>query len=289
VIYPYPVNTNQYLYSVLVANVGEVTNKGYEVTLNAQVIHKGDFSWSTTLNLAHNENKIETLSNDIFKADSIRVFTPDGGGQSGSTIQVLMTGKPIGTFYTYKYAGKDENGVSQYVNSDGTLTSDISQLSVEDYKVVGNAQPKLLLGWSNNFVYKNFDLNLFFRGVFGNKIMNVTRADLYRPSTATINNIPVDAASESVDDFNSYRYSSRFVESGNYLRLDNATLGYNFKNLGQDVKKLRVYASVNNLFVITKYKGIDPEINQGGTAPGVDARNFYPKTRTFLFGVTASF
>jgi TonB-dependent starch-binding outer membrane protein SusC len=289
VIYPYPVNTNQYLYSVLVANVGEVANKGYEVTLNAQVIHKGDFSWSTTLNLAHNENKIETLSNDIFKADSIRVFTPDGGGQSGSTIQVLMTGKPIGTFYTYKYAGKDENGVSQYVNSDGTLTSDISQLSVEDYKVVGNAQPKLLLGWSNNFVYKNFDLNLFFRGVFGNKIMNVTRADLYRPSTATINNIPVDAASESVDDFNSYRYSSRFVESGNYLRLDNATLGYNFKNLGQDVKKLRVYTSVNNLFVITKYKGIDPEINQGGTAPGVDARNFYPKTRTFLFGVTASF
>jgi iron complex outermembrane receptor protein len=119
--------------------------------------------------------------------------------------------------------------------------------------------------------------------------MNVTRADLFRPSTAGINNIPVEAASESIDDFNSYRYSSRFVESGNYLRLDNATLGYNFKNIGQDVKRLRLYTSVNNLFVITKYKGIDPEINQGGTAPGVDARNFYPKTRTFLFGVTASF
>ena len=289
VIYPYPVNTNQYLYSTLVANVGEVSNKGYEISINASVIDKNDFSWNTTLNLSHNKNEIVTLSNSQFKADSIRIFTPDGGGQSGASIQVLMSGQPIGTFYTYKYAGKDENGVSQYVNSDGTLTSDVGQLSVDDYKVLGNAQPKLLLGWNNNIRYKNFDMNFFFRGVFGNKIMNVTRADLFRPSTATINNIPVDARNESVDDFNSYRYSSRFVEKGNYLRLDNATIGYNFPKMGKDIKKLRLYATVNNLFVITKYKGIDPEINQGGTAPGVDARNFYPKTRTFLFGVNASF
>jgi TonB-linked SusC/RagA family outer membrane protein len=289
VIYPYPVNTNQYLYSQLVANVGEVSNRGYELSLSSNVVSKADFSWHTTLNLAHNKNKIVTLSNDVFKADSIRIFTPDGGGQSGASIQVLMSGQPIGTFYTYKYAGKNESGVSQYVNSDGTLTSDPTQLSVADYQVLGNAQPKLLLGWTNNLRYKNFDLNLFFRGVFGNKIMNVTRADLFRPGTATINNIPVDAASESANDFNSYRYSSRFMESGNYVRLDNATLGYNFKNLGQDVKRLRLYVSVNNLFLITNYKGIDPEINQGGTAPGVDARNFYPKTRTFLVGVNASF
>lgn len=289
VIYPYPVNTNQYLYPVLVANVGEVSNKGYEVSLSAKVVERGGLTWNSTLNLAHNKNEIVTLSNGTFKADSIRIFTPDGGGQSGSTIQVLMSGQPLGTFYTYKYAGKDENGVSQYVQSDGTLTSDPQELGVEDYQILGNGQPKLLLGWSNSFTYKNFDLNIFFRGVFGSKIMNVTRADLFRPSTATINNIPVEVGSESVDDFNSYRYSSRFVENGNYLRLDNATLGYNFKNLGQDVKRLRLYVSVNNLFVITKYKGIDPEINQGGTAPGVDARNFYPKTRTFLVGVNASF
>lgn len=289
VIYPYPVNTNQYLYSQLVANVGEVSNRGYEVALNANVVDRGSFSWNTSLNLAHNKNEIVTLSNDIFKADNIRVFTPDGAGQTGATIQVLMSGQPIGTFYTYKYAGKNENGVSQYVNSDGTLTTAANQLSVDDYQVIGNAQPKLLLGWTNNLKYKNFDLNIFFRGVFGNKIMNVTRADLFRPGTATINNIPVEVASESVNDFNSYRYSSRFLESGNYVRLDNATLGYNFKKLGQDIKRLRLYVSVNNLFLITNYKGIDPEINQGGTAPGVDSRNFYPKTRTFLVGVNASF
>lgn len=289
VIYPYPVSTNQYLYPVLVANVGEVLNKGVEVSVNGSLVRKSNFSWNTTLNLARNENKIITLSNDIFQADSIRVFTPDGGGQSGSTIQVLMSGQPLGTFYTYKYAGKDENGVSQYEQSDGTLTSDPQQLGVEDYQVLGNAQPKLLVGWNNTLTYKKFDLNFFFRGVFGNHIMNVTRADLFRPSTATINNIPVDAASESVDDFNSYRYSSRFMEKGDYVRLDNATLGYNVGSVGKDVKRLRLYLSVNNAFLITKYKGIDPEINQGGTAPGVDARNFYPKTRTFLLGVSTSF
>jgi iron complex outermembrane receptor protein len=79
------------------------------------------------------------------------------------------------------------------------------------------------------------------------------------------------------------------VESGSYLRFDNATLAYNFKNLGPALKNLRVYTSVNNLFVITGYKGVDPEINQGGIAPGVDYNNFYPKTRTFLLGVNVSF
>jgi iron complex outermembrane receptor protein len=119
--------------------------------------------------------------------------------------------------------------------------------------------------------------------------MNVTRADLFRPNTAQFTNIPVEVENESAADFNSYKYSSRFVENGSYLRLDNATLGYTFKKGIPGVKSLRVYTTANNLFVITGYKGIDPEINQGGIAPGVDTNNFYPKTRTFLFGLNVSF
>lgn len=290
VIYPYPVPASQYLYNIFTANVGEVSNKGYEVNVNFNAVSRGDFSWTTTLNMAHNQNRIVTLSNDQFKADSIAVVTPDGGGQSGTTIQVLMSGQAIGTFYTLKYAGKNETGVSQYETLDGSLVTDISTFEPKEiYHVLGNGQPKLLLGWGNTLRYKNLDLNVFFRGVFGNKIFNVTRADLFRPSTANIGNIPTELASESIADFNSYRYSSRFIENGSYLRLDNATLGYNFNKLKGDIKHLRLYATVNNLFVITGYKGIDPEINQGGTAPGVDARNFYPKMRTFLVGVKASF
>jgi iron complex outermembrane receptor protein len=275
------------LNGILTANVGEMTNKGVELSINATPLTLGDFSWTTTFNLAHNKNKIVSLSSDAFEKDSIALFQPDGGGQSGETVQMIASGQALGTFYTYEYAGKDATGVSQYVDANGELTT--KPQIIKDYKVLGNAQPKVLLGWSNNFRYKNLDLSVFFRSVIGNKIMNVTRADLNRPSTAALNNIPVDVASESVNDVNSHRYSSRFIEDGSYLRLDNATLGYNFKNLGQDIKQIRLYVSTNNLFVITKYKGIDPEINQGGLAPGVDARNFYPKTRTFLIGINASF
>jgi iron complex outermembrane receptor protein len=102
-------------------------------------------------------------------------------------------------------------------------------------------------------------------------------------------NILADADGESPSDFNSYRYSSRFIEKGDYIRFDNATLGYNFKSVSKYLKTIRVYTSVNNLFVITNYTGVDPEVNQGGIAPGVDYNNFYPKTRTFLLGVNVSF
>ena len=96
-------------------------------------------------------------------------------------------------------------------------------------------------------------------------------------------------ADESTKDVNSFKYSSRFIEDGSYVRLDNATLGYNFNKVSDYIRNLRVYTSINNAFVITKYKGIDPEINQGGLAPGIDSNNFYPKTRTVLFGVNVSF
>jgi TonB-dependent starch-binding outer membrane protein SusC len=288
-IYGYEVDRNLYpaLNGSLTANVGEMSNKGVEFSVQVAAVSQNDFTWNTTLNLASNRNKLVKLSNEAFQRDSVLMFTPDGGGQTGETVQMIAEGLPLGTFFTYQYAGKNEDGVSQYRDSEGNLTT--TPAIKKDYFSVGNAQPKLLLGWNNSFRYKNFDLSVFFRGVFGNKIMNVTRADLFRPSTAMLNNIPVDAADESATDTNSYRYSSRFIESGNYLRLDNATLGYNFQNLGEDVKRLRVYVGGNNLFVITDYSGIDPEINQGGLAPGVDARNFYPRTRTLLVGLTASF
>lgn len=286
-IWTYPVSTVLYPNGSLTANVGKMSNKGIEFTLNASPVKTKNFSWNTTLNLAHNQNKIISLSNATLKTDSIKFVQPDGGGQTGETVMLIAEGAPIGQFFTYEYAGKDANGVSQYYNAKGELTT--KPQSVKDYRVIGNAQPKLLLGWSNSFTYKNFDLNVFVRAVLGNKIMNITRADLFRPSTARFTNIPVEVANESANDFNSYRYSSRFLENGSYLRLDNASLGYSFNNLSKNIKRIRLYTSVNNLFVITGYKGIDPEINQGGIAPGVDSNNFYPKTRTFLFGVTASF
>jgi TonB-dependent starch-binding outer membrane protein SusC len=273
-IWTYEVSTLQYPYGQFTANVGSMSNKGVEFVLNATPVSTKDFSWTTSFNAAHNKNVLESLSNDQFRKDTVFYVTPDGGG------------KPVGQFFTLNYAGKNSNNISQYVDSKGNLTT--SPDITNDRVLAGSAQPKLLLGWSNSFRYKNFDLNFFFRSVMGNKIFNVTLADLYRPSTAAVNNIPKEVATESVLD-QSYRYSTRFVESGNYIRLDNATIGYNFRNIGKYVQNLRIYLSGNNVFIITKYRGIDPEINQGGLAPGIDANNFYPKTRTFMFGVNVSF
>lgn len=287
-IFNYSVNPVLVPVGTIVANGGAMSNKGIEVSLGATPVKTANFTWSTNLNLASNKNKITKLTNPFFiGGDSIRRVQPDGGGQTGSTLQIFKEGKPLGEFFTLEYAGKNANGVSQYYDKNGNLTT--TPLIGVDYHYAGSAQPKLLLGWGNNFQYKKFDLSIFFRGVFGNKIFNATRADLFRPSTAMTNNILVDAGNESPNDLNAYKYSTRFIEDGSYLRLDNMTLGYNFGKVGRFIHSVRIYQTINNLFVITKYSGIDPEVEQGGTAPGVDSNNFYPKTRTFMFGLNVIF
>ncbi len=287
-IYSYRVDPILVPVGSIIANGGNMNNKGIELSLSATPVCTTRFSWTTGINLAHNANKITSLTNPLFiGGDSTRITQPDGAGQTGSTLQILKAGMPLGQFFTLQYGGKNDKGVSQYLDRNGNLTT--SPSIGADYRYSGSPQPKLLIGWTNALRYGNFDLNVFFRGVIGNKIFNATRADLFRPSTAQYTNILVDAGSESPSDVNAFKYSTRFIEDGSYVRLDNATLGYNFRQMGQYVKPLRVYATVNNAFVITGYKGIDPEINQGGIAPGIDSNNFYPKTRTILVGVNLSF
>jgi iron complex outermembrane receptor protein len=183
--------------------------------------------------------------------------------------------------------GKDANGNSQFLRRDKTLTNNPSVIT--DYHPLGSPHPTLLFGWNNNFRYKNFDLNFFIRGVTGNKIFNATRADLSYVVTAGQTNISPYAADDRRTDARNNNFSSRYVEDGSYLRFDNATLGYRFNMKSDYITSLRLYTTVNNLFVITNYKGIDPEINQGGASLGIDYNSFYPRTRTFLLGVSVGF
>ncbi|GEO07280.1 SusC/RagA family TonB-linked outer membrane protein [Adhaeribacter aerolatus] len=285
-IWNYPVSTTQYFVNTLIANVGEMNNRGVELQLNAVPIDKANFSWRTSFNLAHNKNKIETLSNDKFSLTEIKTAQLGGQGQSGNTSQIIREGMPLGTFNIWHYLGKNDQGVSQYQKADGTITTAPSSL---DFTIAGNAQPKLLYGWNNSFKYGNFDLNFFMRGVYGNKILNATLANLNNPAAAQIRNVPTFTLNESTKDFNAYFISDRFLESGSYLRMDNASLGYTFASEKNTFKNLRVYVTGTNLFTITDYMGIDPEISLGGIEPGIDNRNFYPKTRSFLLGVNVSF
>jgi len=269
------------------ANGGGISNKGIELILTATPVNNKTINWTTSMNLAHNKNEITSLQGPYSNTDSIRYSDPEGPGQTGATLQLLKVGKPVGQFFSLVYAGKDANGNSQFLKKDGTLTTAPSIGT--DYHYVGDAQPEWMVGWSNTLKYKNFDLNFFFRGVFGNQLFNATRADLSYVSAAPVNNILQSAAEDKLTDSKNSFYSTRYIEKGNYVRLDNATLAYNFRDKIKYVNNIRVYVTGNNLFTLTSYSGIDPEINQGGVAPGIDYNNFYPKTRTILVGVNVSF
>ncbi|MCX2493859.1 TonB-dependent receptor [Pedobacter sp. PF22-3] len=283
----YEVSTTQFFLPTITANVGKIKNTGVEFSLNAVAVKTDNFKWTTSPNIAHNKNVVETLSDDFYKIDLIRTASLGGQGQSGNFSQIIQPGYALGTFNLWNYAGKNASGVSTYINAAGQTIA--TQPLTTDAKIAGDAQPKLIYGWANRFNYKNWDLNFLVRGVLGNKILNATKASLNNPAGAKNQNIPRFTLGESFNDNIAYLISDRFIESGSYLRLDNATLGYTIRPKNPSIKAIRLYVTANNLFVITNYTGIDPEINIGGLTPGIDNNNYYPKTRTFSFGVTASF
>ena len=293
-IYDYPVSTNRYPYGTMTANVGNISNKGIEITINAVPVQTHNFTWSTTLNLSHNKNVVEKLTNASYSVPYIDMSDPDVGGFSGQNVQRIMEGSPIGQFYTYEWAGYNESGVSVFndYDADGKLIGTTDAPTDEDRRKTGSAQPKLTYGWNNDFTWKNWTLTAFFQGVAGNQIYNATR-NYY-------NNVGLVAAGKNVlsevateqkfSDSNAQRPSDRYLENGSYFRLATLTLGYNFGKLGNWVNNLRIYATCNNVFTITGYKGLDPEVYLGGLTPGMDWRNTqYPRTRTFMVGVNVNF
>jgi len=283
----YTVSTTQYFVPTLTANVGKIKNSGVEVVISAVPVKSNSFTWRTSFNLSHNKNVVESLSNTQFTINNIQTAQLGGKGQSGNFSQVVQPGYAIGTYYLWHYLGKNDAGLSTYQKADGTTTA--SQPLTTDQRITGSAQPKLIYGWSNTFNYKNFDFNFLVRGVYGNQILNATLAGLNNPADSKFQNIPRFTLGESYKDINAYLISDRFLESGSYLRLDNATLGYTIRPNVKAIKSIRLYLSGNNIFVITKYRGVDPEINIGGLTPGIDNKDFYPKTRTFSAGITATF
>jgi TonB-linked SusC/RagA family outer membrane protein len=285
IIYNYqePVSLSYTSGNSIYANAGEMNNKGIELSINAVPLSSGNFKWTSAFNIAHNKNEVLSLSNNTYKINYIYTAYPNGTGQSNISTQIIQAGYPVGEFYTLHYLGKNANGISMFEDANGNPT--IAPKST-DQRYLGNAQPKYIYGLSNTLKYKKFDLSIFFRGVWGNKILNATLATLNSPSDASNHNIPKLTLSESYNDYNASLYSDRYLENGSYLRLDNASIGYNIITTGKYVRSLKIYFTGTNLFTITRYTGIDPEINIGGITPGIDNHNYYPKTRSFITGAT---
>lgn len=290
-IYDYAVSTTKYLYESLTANVGEVNNKGIELALNIVPVKNTNFTWNTGIVASHNKNIVQGISNQEFSVDYIDLSDLGGAGQSSAFQQRLVEGSPIGQFYTWQWAGYNEEGISTFYERDENTGERTGETTItptfKDRAATGLGQPKFTLGWSNSLAYKNMTLNAMFQGVFGNKIMNATRARHSNVvGNAGMKNVLADVVNtEKMTDINAHYLSDRYLENGDYLRLANLSLSYNLPKISSQIKSLRVYASVNNAFVITGYKGLDPEVDLGGLTPGIDNRQVYPRTRTFMFGV----
>lgn len=290
-IYDYAVSTARYRHDMLTANVGEIENRGVEFSLNAKVVDHQSFGWNTGVALSHNSNKVVSISKGEFTREYIELSDLGGAGQTNIFQQRLTPGAPIGQFYTWEWAGYNDEGVSVFYVHDaqtGERTGETTDTPErKDQTVTGSPQPKLVLGWNNGLRYKDFSLDMMFQGAFGQKIMNATRA---RHSNVVGNagqkNLLASVLeTERMTDRNAHYLSDRYLENGSFLRLAYITLGYKVPVNKMPIKNLNIFATVNNAFVITNYKGIDPEVGLGGLTPGIDNRQTYPRTRTFMFGL----
>ena len=267
------------LITTQIANVGTVTNQGIELDLSFDLMRTKNFAWDANLNLSHNKNEVVSLSNGQWTGDNMQVAPCQGQGLSGTYAQLIMPGQPISTFYGKRFIGVVD-GVEQFAN-DG------------EPEVIGCAQPDLTFGLGTNLQYKNWTLSLNFRGSIGNDVYNCTANNLAYLSNLPGRNVLKEAVTSGVNRDQAKVYSSRFIEDGSFVRLDNLSLGYNFSLPKLYISNARVFVSAQNLFVITGYSGADPEVNseisRTGVAPlGVDYLS-YPKARTFSMGINLSF
>ncbi|MCH7400513.1 SusC/RagA family TonB-linked outer membrane protein [Belliella kenyensis] len=288
-LYNFQVPTPPYFYPNMMLNAGSMQNDGVEILLNVKPISKAKFVWNSNFTYSTNRNKLIDLSNDIF--DVSNDFFNAGG--TGEPIQDythrVQVGGPIGQFFVLKSVGVNEDGLWLIENRNGEVVP-ITQATQEDRQFYGNGIPKHIVGFNNSLTYGKVDVEVNFRGAFGHDILNFQRMFYENPKNTDYNLLntaynPVYGQRLDSD----LVYVSHYIESGNYLKLDNLTVGYSFPGRGV-VKNARIYASGLNLFILTKYQGIDPEgVSVLGFSPGNDERDKYPTTRTFTLGLNISF
>ena len=290
-LWDYEVPTPPYQYPTLLANAGVMDSYGVELSISAIPVKTDDFTWTTTPTLSYNHNVITRLS-DPEKGFNYKQTTSGGVGENGimnTNTQILIEGQSVGTFYGYKLL-TIKDGVWYYQTPAGGVID--SAGAAEGYRQpLGNAQPWFTFGWDNSFRYKNLDATVFFRGVVGIKILNLTRW-AYGPRASAADNIFMkDVSKTNTVLSNKEQFSDYYLEDGSYVKLDNITVGYTFKLKEKSlIDHLRVYVTGQNLATLTAYSGQDPEVNTTSVwSAGIDYCDFYPTVATVLFGVNISF
>lgn len=296
-LFLYTVPTPPNLYNQTLANAGSVRNQGIEIAVNAVPVRTKDFEWKTVVTVSANKNKLLSLSNDMYESNS---FIDTGG--LGEPINIsthrMEEGHALGDFYGLKSVGVSENGLFLIEKPDGEVVEfSNDQLKNDEYRqYLGSGLPKVYLGWTNNLSYKNWDLSMQFTSQLGFKILNEPRA-FYENNSIAYNRLKsVEEApyggQYTLSSSQPQTFVSYYLEDGDFLKLTNLTIGYTFpiKKNNKYIKGVRAYLSGDNLFCITGYSGLDPELsNANPTYAGIDYRDKYPSIRSFTFGLNLTF
>ena len=316
-LYDYAVPVPPNMYSQTTANVGQMRNTGVEVLINATPVETKNFSWHTTLTLSHNTNKLLSLSNDLYETDNFQELWGGLSDPISLPTHCMEIGHTLGDFWGLKSVGVSKNGVVlvEVKDADGNWVAkewDSSYNLESNRQRLGNGLPSVYMGWNNTFRYRDFDLSLQFTGQFGYQILNEQRA-FYQNNSIAYNRLKSAAdlhaainpdGSPALDEdgkqimvalSNSMAqgFWSDHLEDGDFVKLQSATLGYTYapKNdtLKKYVKSARIYVSGQNLFCITGYSGLDPEVSNYFLTPGVDSRDKYPTVRSWTIGLNINF
>lgn len=277
---PIPAGSN--FSNVLLTNIGNMENKGIEFTITARPIETKDINWTLSYNVSYNKNKITKLAEDptsIFRWGGIT-------GGTGNQVLVHKTGQPYGTFYVYQQIydadGKPIEGAYVDQNKDGVIDG-------EDLRPYKKAAPDVYMGLSSQFSYKNWDFNFALRASFGNYVYNNIQSNREAYGSAWMMDptgfLKNRMNSATYTDFSQAQFiSDYYIQNASFLRMDNISLGYTFLRPFKGLESARLYATVQNPFVITKYKGLDPEFNNDG----ID-NNIYPRPRIYMLGLSLNF
>lgn len=314
-LYNYAVPVPPNLYGYTLANVGSMRNTGIEVAITGVPVKNKAFTWETTLTASHNSNKLLNLSNDLYETDN---FQEVGGISDPISVAThcMEVGHTLGDFWGLKFVGYDKEGFALVEAKDDEGNWTVKQFNANlntrsNRQRLGNGMPKVVLGWNNTFRYHDFDLSMQFTGQFGYKILNAMRcfyennsiaynrlksaADLM-PAINTDGTPVLDETGAQVHVTRSSAMGQGFwsdhLENGNFLKMTNLTLGYQVPLSGSVknyISRLRIYLNATNLFCITSYSGIDPEVSNWFMAPGIDDRDKYPTTRSYSVGLSLDF
>ncbi len=288
-LYNYTAPQPPFIYKSILVNVGTTKNTGVEVTLEYDVLRKSAVKWTTGVNWSMGSTKLTKLSSDVYQMAYLDLYQKPGVGTSEYFFRVEEGGK-IGQFYGYEHAGIDENGLLLIYDNNGNKVP-AAQADPSYKRNIGNGAPKHFLSWSNSLSYKRWDLSLLFRSALGYKIFNMRKYGMGLQGAGTDNVLRTAYTDYRNVHSSGGIISSYFLESGDYFKLDNVTLGYTFTPKKRDlVESLRVYLAAKNLFTLTSYEGNDPSIvTSTGITPGIDSNSAYPQATQVSLGVTLRF